>query len=153
MIRPILGFVAGLVVMIVIVLVCFLTGPFVFGTDLMLEEGSYKASFFWNVCSAIIGIVASVAGGAVCQVIARNKRAAIALAILAFVGGIPAIVRGPDPEPPARPADVVGREAMIRSMSHRYEPMITRILNVIIGTGGVLLGSFLIRREENRAAE
>lgn len=151
MMRAILGFTAGLIVMTVTVIVGFVVGPFVFGTELVLEEESYKATFFWNVCSAIIGLVAAVLGGAACQLISRNKRAAIALAILAFVASIPAVLRGPDPEPPARPADVVGFKAIQGAMMHPYEPLFTRILNVVLGTGGVLLGSFLIRRESRTA--
>ena len=149
MIRSILAVIAGIVVMSLIVMALFIGGAFALGTERVLVEGEYRASVLWNICSALIGILGAVSAGAVCQLIARNGKAAIALAVFAFIGGIPPLLRGPDPPP--QPRTETGFEAIMKTShpDYRHEPMLTRILNLLIGTGGVLAGAALVRRRSS----
>ncbi len=145
MIRAILGVLGGWLLMFVVVVAGFIGGAFALGVERVLKPGSYEATLLWQVIGACIGLVAALLGGYACERISRKPRTAQVMAGIVLLAGLPALFTS-KPEPPPRPAETVGYQAMIESAEYGREPLSTRIANPLIGFAGILIGAYLARK-------
>jgi hypothetical protein len=151
MLRNVIAVVAGYATMFVGVFVTFSVAYMAMGADGAFAPGTYNASTQWIITSMVLGFVAALAGGLVCAGIARPcSRASQALAAVVLVLGllmaIP-VVMGAGEERGQRTADVGNVEAMKNART----PVLVAFLNPIIGAGGVMIGSRLLRKESAKA--
>lgn len=148
MARRILGFVAGMLVMWIIVAVAFVVILGVMGPDNVFRQGTWNASMKFIVATSILSLIGAVVGGAVCQIIARRRSVAIVLAALVLIMGfamvaIQASQQGDEPPPP-RPADTtIDQMKEARKNGWIREPRWVSIMNPPLGAAGVLFGALL----------
>ncbi|MEK7831056.1 MAG: hypothetical protein AAB401_08220 [Acidobacteriota bacterium] len=140
MLKTIGGVVVGYIVMFILVFAIFTTAYLAMGADGAFKTGSYEVSTLWLVLSFAVGLIAAIAGGFVCALIAPNSKAPLALAglviILGLLSAIPALMPN-DTRPQVRTADVGNMEAMMNAR----QPVWVFLLNPLIGAVGVMLGS------------
>jgi hypothetical protein len=137
----------GYVVMAVLIFVSFSVLYVLMGADRSFQAGTYDPSALWISVSVVLGILASVAGGWVCAVVARSDKGPKALAVLVIVLGLALavpVLRAPAESPP-RTGEVSNMEAMQRAR----QPAWIALLNPFLGALGVLAGA---RRRPQAAA-
>jgi hypothetical protein len=136
--------VLGYVVMSVLVFMSF-TGLFlVLGSERSFQPGSYEASMLWIAVSTVLGVLAAVAGGWTCAVVARGARGPRVLAgvviVLGLILAIPVITARA--EPALRSGEVTNMEAM----QNARQPVWVALLNPFLGAVAVMLGARLSAR-------
>src|SRR5512133_2349680 len=105
---------AGYAVMFLSVFLTFSGLYLTIGADGAFEPGTYDVSVLWLVCSTVLNIVAALAGGLVCALIARGGKAPVALAVLVLLLGLLMAIlemKASRPDEP-RTASVPNMEAM-----------------------------------------
>ena len=141
MVRFVGAIVLGYVVMLLAVIGIFRAAYPLAGVDFLFEPGTYEAARGWILLSFGIGLVAAMAGGAVCARIAPATAAPIWLAAIVLVlGGLMAIpvVMNTDPtRGGVRPPNVTMSEAM----AHARQPVWVALVNPLLGAVGVLIGA------------
>lgn len=146
MLRAIGGVIAGYVVMFVFVFATFTVAYLIMGTEGAFKEGSYEVSPLWLGTSAVLGVIAAIAGGLVCAMIAGGGKAPMVLAGVVLVLGVAMalpVVMAPDDETPAvRTGDVGNLEAM----SKATQPAWLVLANPVIGAIGVMIGAGMRRK-------
>lgn len=144
MLRNVLAVVAGYFSMAAAVFLLLTSAYLAFGTERAFEPGSYKTSLAWCLTSLVLGIPAAVLGGWICARVALSPKAVTALlvvvAILGLLVAIPTFSTPAAPE--ARPANVPNLVAMNKAQT----PPWVALLNIVVGVGGILIGS----RRKNR---
>jgi hypothetical protein len=131
--------------------------------DAIFEPGLWKASPRWNAIAVMISLLSAVAGGAVCERIARNRMGIRLLAIVfvvATIGSLVTVLRaGPDPVAEPRPTTEALTEAataenqspklyaMVQAGKHAREPGWLKVANPACGFAGAVLGALLARRQ------
>lgn len=145
MLRSIGAVLAGYAVMFVLVFLSFSGLYLTIGPDGAFVPGTYDVSALWLVCSTVLNIVAALAGGLVCALVARGGKAAGALAALVLLLGllmaIP-VLKAPQVSEP-RSAAVPNMEAMMKART----PVWVALLNPVIGAVGALAGAALRRQD------
>jgi ABC-type transport system involved in multi-copper enzyme maturation permease subunit len=148
MLRIIGGIVVGFVVMAVIVMIAFAIPMAVLGLEGILQPGAYWTTTTFNIIVLVGGLVAAILGGLVCRLIARNAKAAFALAAIVLAFGIgSAVMNMNKPDPPARTGPVT-KEDMA---AHGKEPTWFAFSKTIVGAVGVLIGSAAVSRRKTSA--
>jgi hypothetical protein len=158
-----LAVIVGYLIMAMLVMSTMFLAVQAMDLDAVFEQGFWKATSRWNTISVMISLLSAVAGGAVCERIARNKMGIRLLAIVfvvATIGSLVTVLRaGPDPEPVPRPttealvaAAVAAKQsptlyAMVEAGKHAREPGWMKIANPACGLAGALLGAMLARRQ------
>jgi hypothetical protein len=143
MVRSILGVVAGYAAMFAAVFLSFSAAYLAMGADRAFRPGSYDVSGLWVAVSLVLSGAAALAGGAVCAVISRGRRAPWALAALVVVLGIlSAAMEGQAPAAPGQVRD--GRVGNLEAMMQARMPSWFLILNPAIGAAGALAGAGLV---------
>lgn len=161
--RVALAVIVGYLIMAMLVMSTMFLAVQAMDLDAIFEQGFWKATSRWNTIAVMISLLSAVAGGAVCERIARNKMGIRLLAIVFVVatfGSIVAVLKaGPDPDPVARPTteELVAAAteakqsptlyAMIQAGKHAREPNWMKIANPACGLAGALLGAMLARRQ------
>ncbi|MEY4832112.1 MAG: hypothetical protein RL527_325 [Planctomycetota bacterium] len=161
--RVALAVIVGYLIMAMLVMSTMFLAVQAMDLDAVFEQGFWKATSRWNTISVMISLLSAVAGGAVCERIARNKMGIRLLAIVfvvATIGSLVTVLRaGPDPEPVPRPttealvaAAVAAKQsptlyAMVEAGKHAREPGWMKIANPACGLAGALLGAMLARRQ------
>jgi len=161
--RVALSVVVGYQIMAMLVMSTMFLAVQAMDLDAIFEQGFWKATSRWNTISIMINLLSAVAGGAVCERIARNKMGIRLLAIVfavATIGSIVTVLRaGPDPEPVPRPslealvaAAAEAKQsttlyAMTEAGKHARKPNWMKIANPASGLVGALLGAMLARRQ------
>jgi len=145
MLRSIGAVLAGYAVMFVLVFLS-LSGLYLcLGADGAFVPGTYEVSGLWLVCSTVLDIVAALAGGLACALVARGGRAPLALALLVLVLGllmaIPVLNAPPASE--ARTTAVPNMEAMMKART----PIWVAFATPLIGAAGVVAGAALRRKD------
>lgn len=141
MLRSILAVIAGFAVMVVITML-LVPIALAMGTDRVFKPGTYDAAPLLLGLDMILGIIAALAGGAVCALIARSRRPAAVLACFVLVMGvISALIDSKRPDPGPRAGPVSFQEAMQKG---RHPVWYSWTLPVI-GAAGVLIGRRLVR--------
>lgn len=142
MLRTIGGVIVGYVVMFLLVFVIFSLAYLSLGADGAFKPGLYEVSSLWLVISFAVGLIAAIAGGFVCALIAQNTKASLALAglvlVLGLLSAIPVLTAN-DNRPQIRTASVGNMEAMMNAR----QPSWVALLNPLIGAIGVLFGARL----------
>jgi cytochrome bd-type quinol oxidase subunit 2 len=140
MLKTIGGVVVGYLAMFILVFATFSAAYLAMGTDGAFQPGSYEVTTLWLVVSFVLSLVAAIAGGFVCNLIAPNSKAPIALAVVVLVLGIllaiPTLM-GADPRPVTRDASVGNLEAM----ANARQPSWVAFLTPVIGAIGVMIGA------------
>ena len=150
MLRIIAGVIVGWIVMALLVMATFLiTTMAMGGLENVLKPNSYWTTDTFNIIVLIGGTIAAIIGGLVCGLIARNAKAAVALAVIMLAYGVFYIVTNiNEPDPPAR-TEPATMEAM---MEHGKEPNWFSISKTVLGAVGVLIGSAMVKpRRPERA--
>ena len=141
--RNIGAVILGYVVMFAVVFVTFSIAFLMMGTTGAFVEGSYDVTVLWLVVSLALGLIAAVAGGFVCAVVAKGSKAPLALAglvlLLGLLMALPVLMASDDGQPITREADVSTFDAM----QEAKQPPWIALTNPFIGMIGVLLGSKL----------
>ena len=161
--RVALAVIVGYLIMAMLVMSTMFLAVQAMDLDAVFEQGFWKATSRWNTISVMISLLSAVAGGAVCERIARNKMGIRLLAIVfvvATIGSLVTVLRaGPDPEPVPRPttealvaAAAAANQsptlyAMVEAGKHAREPGGMKIANPACGLAGALLGAMLARRQ------
>jgi hypothetical protein len=139
--RIIAGIVIGYLVMFVLVFASFTAAYAALGADGAFKPGSYDVSTTWIVISFALGLIAAIAGGYVCALIAQRTKAARGLAgvvlVLGLLMAIPAFMATPSNKP--RTADVPNMEAMMGAQT----PAWIALLNPFVAVVGILAGASL----------
>jgi magnesium-transporting ATPase (P-type) len=143
MLRIIAGIIVGFIVMAVVVMVAFAIPMAVFGLEGTFQPNSYWTTNTFNMIVLIGGFVAAIIGGLVCGLIARNAKAAFALAAIVLVMGVVSVVTNMNkPDPPARTEPVT-----FQSISqYGKEPHWFAISKTVTAVIGLLIGSALVKR-------
>lgn len=137
---------AGYAVMFLSVFLTFSGLYLTIGADGAFEPGTYDVSVLWLVCSTVLNIVAALAGGLVCALIAHGGRAPGALAALVLLLGLAMaipVVNAP-PASELRSAAVPNMEAMMKART----PVWVALTNPLIGAVGALAGAALRRQDD-----
>lgn len=161
--RVALAVIVGYLIMAMLVMSTMFLAVQAMDLDAIFEQGFWKSTSRWNTIAVMISLLSAVAGGAVCERIARNKMGIRLLAIVfvvATVGSLVTVLRaGPDPEPVPRPSTeaIVAAAAeakqsptlyaMIQAGKHAREPNWMKVANPACGLAGALLGAMLARRQ------
>lgn len=161
--RVALAVIVGYLIMAMLVMSTMFLAVQAMDLDAVFEQGFWKATSRWNTISVMISLLSAVAGGAVCERIARNKMGIRLLAIVfvvATIGSLVTVLRaGPDPESVPRPttealvaAAAAAKQsptlyAMVEAGKHAREPGWMKIANPACGLAGALLGAMLARRQ------
>lgn len=142
MARKIIGVIVGYVTMFVVVFLSFTILFLIISSDGAFQMGSYQVSTTWIILSFVLGLIAAIAGGLVCVLIAKERKIALWLAgivlVLGFLLAIPALLGETELNTVRK-----GNVDNIKAMQNAKQPPITLILNPIIGAIGVLAGSRL----------
>jgi hypothetical protein len=143
MLRAIGAVILGYLVMFVIVFVSFTIAYALLKADGSFKPGTYEVSTVWIAVTTALGLIAAIAGGWLCALIARGGKAPIALAIVVLVlGGLASIsaFQPPDEDAPTeRTAEVGNWEAMMYART----PPIAALLNPVVGVVGIMIGARL----------
>jgi ABC-type transport system involved in multi-copper enzyme maturation permease subunit len=146
MLRNIGGVIAGYIIMALAIFLTFTVAYLVMGASGAFKPETYEVSNLWLVTSFVLGLLAAVAGGYVCALIARGSRAPLALAALVIVLGVlaalPALKANASRERLTRPSEVSNFEAM----QNAVQPAWVMLLSPFISAAGVLVGARLRRR-------
>ncbi|HJS83154.1 MAG TPA: hypothetical protein VJ742_10015, partial [Nitrososphaera sp.] len=113
--------------------------------DLAFRPGTYKASMTWIITSFILSFLAAGIGGYICAIMARDKRAWIALACVVTILGVLtaiSVLISSNQVAETRTANVSNIEAMQKAK----QPAWVALMNPIVGAGGILFGARLSRR-------
>jgi ABC-type transport system involved in multi-copper enzyme maturation permease subunit len=145
MLRNIGGVILGYIIMALTIFLTFSAAYILMGAAGAFQPETYEVSNLWLVTSFILGLLAAVAGGYVCALIARSgSRAPFALAVLVIVLGVLAAVpvlraANTGKERLTRPGEVSNMEAM----QNAVQPGWVALLNPFVGAAGVLVGARL----------
>lgn len=161
--RVALAVVVGYLVMAMLVMSTMFLSMQMMDLDSIFEPGLWKASDRWNAIVVMIGLLSAVAGGAVCERIARNRMGIRLLGLVfavAIVGSsVTALRAGPDGPAEPRPtieamekaAAAKDQSLMLYAMTeagrHAREPRWLKVANPVCGLVGALLGAVLARRQ------
>lgn len=142
MLRIIAGIIVGFIVMAVLVMITFIIPMSVMGLQNILKPDSYWTTDSFNIIVLIGGTIASIIGGLVCGLIARDIKAAFALAtILIALGAVSVVTNMNKPDPPARTGDATLQDMQ----THGKEPTWFSISKTVLGAVGVLLGAGMVK--------
>lgn len=138
MVRAVLGVIVSFIAIQAVVIAGIVALYFVLGADGAFKAGSWDASMVWLLSVFAIGLVAAVAGGALCRAIAKKRGAVLALAIVILVmGGVMTLGQlGREAPTEARGPDISFFDAGQKAV----QPMWVTLANPVIGCVGVLLG-------------
>jgi predicted membrane protein len=143
MLRIIGGVIAGYLTMFIVVFATFSGAYLAMGTNGAFQPGSYEVTPLWLGVSFVLSLIAAIAGGFVCAAIAKDPRAAMALAGLVLALGlllaIPVLTASDTGRPQVREASVGNLEAM----QNARQPGWVAVLNPIVGAIGAMLGARL----------
>jgi len=140
MFRAVFAVVAGFALMVVITML-LLPVAILLGPDRMFKPGSFDAAPLAMVLDLALGVIAALAAGAVCAMIARSRRPAIALAVVVVLLGLPeAIMSGKRPDPGPRTGSMTFMEAIEKGRQPAWYFWVLPV----IGVAGVLVGSRLV---------
>ncbi len=132
--------VAGYVTMFVVVFILFAVGWMMLGADGSFRADSWDVSFAWVLLSLAIGLVAAIAGGYLCQAIAKDPRGILGLLAVVIVLGLAmAVIAAVAPETPVRTRP--DSLSMFDAMSGAQQPVWLAFVNPFLGAVGVLIGA------------
>jgi len=140
--RKIAAVVVGYVAMAAFVFVTFTVAFLAMGTEGAFEPQSYEVSATWIISSIVLGLIAAVLGGLICQMIGRDQRTTMVLAGIVLVLGILMAI-------PTLSQDLsamnmrTGNITSMEAMQDAYQPPWTAFLNPILGALGVMIGARL----------
>jgi hypothetical protein len=141
MIRSILAAVVSYIAIVLIVMTTFSAAYLALGTERSFQSGSFKVSFIWIVISIVLGFAAAVAGGFICQQIAKNSLGPKILVGLILVLGllmaIPTLTSSEESATKTRSGDLENFEAM----SQAQQPAWLAILNPFLGAVAIMIGA------------
>jgi hypothetical protein len=142
MARAVLGVIVGYIVMAVLVVIMFSVAYLGMGTDRAFKTGTYDPSLLWIVVSLVLGLIAAIAGGWVCAMVARpGSKAPKVLAGIVVVAGLAmaGLSAAKQPPPEVRSGAVSNFEAMQRART----PLWVALTNPIVGAIGIVIGAGL----------
>lgn len=147
MLRSIGSAVVGYIAMFLVVFVSLTAAYLIVGVERAFRPGVYEVSTLWVAISLVVGFGAALVGGWVAWRIGGRVLGPQLLAGLVLVLGIamavPAITTEAEAGPVAeRPGDVGPMEAMQKAKM----PLISLILNPLVGVVGVLVGGGALGR-------
>lgn len=148
MARRILGFVAGLLVTMIIVGIAFAVIIGVMGPDNVFNHATWNASMKFIVATTFLSLAGAVVGGIVCQAIAQRRAVAYTLAAFVLVMGLAMAAveaaQDSDEPPPPRPRDTTMAQ-MKEAQQNGWirEPLWITLVNPPLGAAGILLGALL----------
>jgi hypothetical protein len=150
MLKIVLGVIVGYAVLALLIFVTFTLAYLAMGAESAFQPGSYQPSALWLAVSFALGLIASIAAGFICVVIAKNAKAPLALAGLVVVLGLllalPILLASESGQPQVREGNVGNLEAM----QNAKQPAWVMVLNPFIGAAGVLLGARLKGSDQSR---
>ena len=152
MLRAIIGVIVGFITMAVLVMVGFAAVYSALGADRVFQEGAWAVTGQWISLTSGVGLIAAIAGGVLCAVIAqRGSMAPAALIVVIVVLGVGeaaykhgVVYKG---ELPPREDEIT----MAQATNNAREPLYVSLLNPVIGAVGVFLGSRLTGRSSKPA--
>ncbi len=133
--------VLGYVVIFAAVFILMSGAWFAVGADRALQPGTWDISGLWVGISIVVGLVAGVAAGYVCAVVARDPRGPLWLIGLVVVLGVVLAVMmgGKEVAAGPRPDDVT----LFEAVSNSIQPVWMAYLNPVLGAVGVFVGARL----------
>ena len=149
MLRTILGVVLGYVTLALLIFITFSLAYLAMGADGAFQPGSYDVTALWIITSFVLSLIAAIAGGYVCAIVAKTVKAPFALAALIIVLGVVGalmVLTNTGAAKPARTTEVGNLEAM----QNAQQPAWVALLNPLVGAAGVVLGA---RLKKERAME
>ena len=147
MLRLIAGVIVGWIVMAILVMATFAITVLALGLEGTLQPESYWTTNTFNVIVLAGGFIAAILGGVVCMAIARDARAAYALATIIIAFGLASAVMNMNKsDPPARAGDPTLQDIT----SHGKEPNWFAFTTPALSAAGILIGSGLSRRKPAR---
>lgn len=146
MLRNILAVVVGYLAMFMIVAGVFTVAYILMGDDRAFKEASYDVSILWVVVSVVVGLFASVVGGAACALISRRSAGAVqSLMVLVLVlGAISAAMAMMKEKPTGEDAVRAPETTSTEAMMNAQQPTWILIANPIIGAVGVMTGGMMV---------
>ncbi len=141
--RVIGSVIVGYVVVFAVVFALMSLGYVVLGAEGSFQPGSWDISRIWIATSIVVGLLAAIAGGYVCAMIAKDPRGPLGLIALVVVLGIafaiPVLTGGGAAAAGPRPDAV----PMMDAMANAVQPAWVALLNPLLGAVGVWLGARL----------
>lgn len=141
MLRIIAGIIVGWIVMAILVMAVFFIAWLALGNDGTFQQNSYWTTSTFNIAVLAGGTIAAIVGGLACALIARNAKAALALAaIVTAIGIVTAVMEMKKPDPPARTGEVTMQDIA----THGKEPTWFAFSKVILSAAGIVIGARLV---------
>jgi hypothetical protein len=144
MLRIIAGIIVGFIVAFAGVMATFgITIVAMGGLEGVLQPNSWWTTDTFNIIILLGGFIGAIAAGWVCNLIARNFKAAFALAAIMLAVRVGNLVTNMNrPDPPARTV----APTFDRMFEHGKEPMWFAVGVTVTGALGVLIGASLVRK-------
>ena len=147
MARTIGSIVAGYLAMAALIFLLFSAAWLVLGVEGSFLPDSWTPATIWISVSIVVGLVASMAGGALCMAIAQDVRGprwlVVVVVVLGLLMAIPAFTV-PVGEPITRPETV----SMMEAMSNARQPAWLAVINPLLGAIGVIVGAAFVPRRD-----
>lgn len=143
--RLVVAVILGYIAAAVCIMLLFFVGTIALGLERVMKPSSYDATTLWIVVTAFFSLAAGIVGGFVAMKIGRRSVAPLALAGVMLVFGIVGSLTAPTPPGNGvRPAT----ESLWQAAQKGREPVVTQILNPVLGVAGVFVGMRLVGRRE-----
>jgi hypothetical protein len=146
MVRSIIAVVVSYITMFLLNFIGFVGLYTVIGPAQAFRPRSYLASNRWIAMAFAIILVSAIIAGLICAVIARGRKATLALAglilVVGLLMGIPAVMKGRANEGMVRVGDVPAREAAEKAYWPVWAPFTFPFVSAI----GALIGGRLKKR-------
>jgi uncharacterized membrane protein len=144
MARAIIGGIVGYLVMAVSLFVAFTVAYLIMKADGAFKPGVYEVSTTWLITSFVVGLVCAIIGGLVCALIARpGSKAPMVLAVVVLVLGLLMAVPHMMSEEEETPAVREGDVSVLEAMQVAEPPLISLLLNPVLGAVGIVIGAKL----------
>src|SRR5262249_49623788 len=146
MVRSILGVIVGYIVMFILQVATFMGIYSMVGPDWSFKPASFDASTRWTVMQFTVILVTCIIAGLVCALIARGRKAPLALAVVVLVlgmaAGAAAISMKKNEPVQVRTTGVSNIEAMQKAR----HPTWVIFLGPVIAAIGVVIGGKIKRQ-------
>jgi hypothetical protein len=150
MLRNIIAFFVGLVVIYAGVFVAFAVTMVVMGPDRIFVPGSWQTSLTFVGITVALGFVAALAGGVATRLVTTHRSPAMVLGGFVLITGLISGVYGMTRERVEAPAREEGttRDDLRTAQERGWvrEPGWLAIANPFIGCAGVVIGSLIVPR-------
>ena len=146
MVRSVLAVIGSYILMFALQVAAFMTIYTVMGANWSFKPRAYWASTRWTLMQFGVILITAVIAGFVCALIAKSRKAALALAGMVLLLGLVLATMKVMTQPPDTREVRVGHVPNMEAMQKARNPAWVYFLGPVIGAAGVVIGGKLKKR-------